>query len=158
MIFEALTLKLLDLIWWTWLDCDWQQEETFSPLRSWKSCDVIQFRHKNRFFSEKSPKITFGLTLHVFSFATLTWWKSTIFEIGVSDTCGRVTWRMRIFESFLDINQAGQEPKKIKNTAFFYRYETQPTPITTKINKDVILLFLGQIYIKWSKLASNFPF
>ena len=55
------------------------------------------------------------------------------------------------------MNQVDQELKKVKNIVF-YRYETQPTPITTKINKDFTLLFLGQIQIKWSKLASNFPF
>lgn len=47
------------------------EKETILHLKSAKSCDVIRFLHKLRFSSEKSPKPTLGLTLHVSSFATL---------------------------------------------------------------------------------------
>ena len=36
-----------------------------------QSCHVIQFRHKNRFFSEKPQKFIFGPTQHVSNSATL---------------------------------------------------------------------------------------
>ena len=57
---EAVTLEQLFRWYQTWLGCIWQQEETFSSLGSLKSCDVIQFCHKNCFFRAKSQKYTLG--------------------------------------------------------------------------------------------------
>ena len=65
--------------------------------------------------------------------------------MDVSHTCGRASWVLRTSESSLDLNQAEQEPKKAKNVvlALFYPYQSQLTPVITKINKMVILHFPG---------------
>ena len=65
-----------------------------------------------------------------------------------------------ISESFLHLDESGQELKKTKNVAFgsfFDSCEPQPTPITTKIHKEEVLLFSGSPICKnWTKLASSF--
>lgn len=56
----------------------------------------------------------------------------------VSNTCCHVTLGLKIAESLLDLNQEDQELKKRQKyhfRDFFYPYE--PTPIITKVKKEV---------------------
>ena len=48
-----------------------KKRKWFSSLRSEKSCDVIQFRHKKCFFRENSQKFAVGLNVHLFPFVLL---------------------------------------------------------------------------------------
>ena len=101
---EVATLKPVLRSAEVWLDCAWLQKKTFKPLGSVKNCDVIQFRHKNCFFSKKSKNLYKAqLCFH-------TWWKKKLYvrslftEFRECLTAYLPTYNRKVNNSFVTCN------------------------------------------------------
>ena len=93
-------------------------------------------------------------------FLNHTWW-SNKFDREMSDTCGHVTWWLRVFESFLDLNQAVQQLSKAR---IYFLVLVWPfwAPSNSNHHQNLqrgeITHLRDQMYKKWPILVSNLPF